>query len=84
MKKITIVITVIFIVTIWAGSAEWVRFNIAGLFEQRGERHRAIKIYEKILRKSEVGKKNPLFSLFKQRLTAQQKYELAKLLADHL
>jgi len=84
MKKYKLAIAISLVVIIsffWARSTAFFLLKSARSYEQNGRPDKAMEIYEKILRKSEIKTKNPLTLIFNQKLSPEDRYNLAKKLA---
>jgi len=67
----------------WLNSTIWFRFKLARFYEQKGCQDKATKIYEKILRFSDIEKRNPFIPFFKNRLSQEDKFILNKRLCGY-
>lgn len=83
MKKFTIIIAIILIGCIWVNSTERTRLFLAGLYDKRTDIDKKIRLYEKVLRKSEVAVHNPLIAAFRKNLTEKERISLSKTVGDY-
>ena len=83
LKLTSLIIFSLLLLGLWFNSSSWFRFKLARFYEQEENQAEVIKIYEKILRKSEIETKHPLAFIFKQKLPVTQRYDLANKLADY-
>jgi tetratricopeptide (TPR) repeat protein len=81
-KIVAVTLAVAIFVFLWIGSMAWYRLRLAEFYERTGNRSAAIRVYEKIFRKSEIKSINPFKSILTAKIPAQIRYRISKQLAS--